>query len=221
MGFDSATRGPLGSLLLLRKLGFQNPLASCGAVITILMLGVDPFTQQIIRYYNCSQPIHTYQATRPRTNVCKADGDFVSVDFGLQDAISSGIYAPGRHVTPSCATGNCTFSEPYDTLAYCSSCTDLTDQVQFNLSDNTNKAMICLPSGTYINTAESLVEPVDVTTMNPTYGKQVEFIFVPNLLQFQASSEDRGISRLFPRTLHATTRTAVGDVKAMVQRSIL
>ena len=208
VSFDSATRGPLGSLVLLRKLGLQNPLASCGAFITILMLGVDPFTQQIIRYYNCSQPMDLHRATIPRTNVCQgtagtgdpADGTY-SVEPGLQDAVDSGIYSPGSHVTSSCATGNCSFSQPYDTLAYCSSCTDLIDQVQVqvNLSASPNDAddpssanygIISLPPMLQINsTKPSLYQDIDVATMTTITSKkgnhappniQVEFLFVPN-----------------------------------------
>ena len=159
------------------------------------MLAVDPFTQQIIRYYNCSRPINDHRATIPRTNVCldvAGDGDpggnIESVSPGFQDAINSGIYSPGGHVTPSCATGNCSFSHSYNTLAFCSSCTDFTDQVQLNSSSSPigtfiagapNYTMIRLPSGTHITTGALDSAPsVDVATMNITSSVQVEFLFV-------------------------------------------
>ena len=47
--FDDASRGPWGSLTLLFSLK-ARPLASLGAVITILALGLDPFVQQILTY---------------------------------------------------------------------------------------------------------------------------------------------------------------------------
>ena len=155
------------------------------------MLAVDPFTQQTIRYYNCSRSIHGYKATIPRTNVYKdITGDShigaVNIDPGLQDAINSGIYSPGGHVTPDCATGNCSFSQPYNTLAYCGSCTDLTDQVKFNTSPSIEPdiktAMVYLPSGTHINTSTpDISQYVNIATMNTsTVEDGVEFLFLPN-----------------------------------------
>jgi hypothetical protein len=48
--FDSASRGPLGSLLLIWKMRGRAIVASTGAFITIVALAVDPFAQQIISY---------------------------------------------------------------------------------------------------------------------------------------------------------------------------
>jgi len=47
--YDSESRGPLGAVTLLWRLGLLHPLSSCGALITIIMLFVDPFAQQVIR----------------------------------------------------------------------------------------------------------------------------------------------------------------------------
>jgi hypothetical protein len=47
--FDSAARGPLGSLRLLLQVRWHTGLASVGAIVTILALGVDTFAQQVIR----------------------------------------------------------------------------------------------------------------------------------------------------------------------------
>ena len=47
--FDDASRGPLGALqLMVRTRGVR--LVSLGAVITVLALAMDPFTQQIVAY---------------------------------------------------------------------------------------------------------------------------------------------------------------------------
>jgi len=45
-------------------LDLRHPLSSWGALTTIVMLVIDSFAQQVIRYYNCSVP---------------ADGEEVSV----------------------------------------------------------------------------------------------------------------------------------------------
>jgi Protein of unknown function (DUF3176) len=48
--FDDASRGPLGSLRLLWMLKLQITLASVGAIVTIVSLAMDPFTQQVLSY---------------------------------------------------------------------------------------------------------------------------------------------------------------------------
>lgn len=66
--YDEASRGALSSLKLLWRLRLQHPLASCGALISIILLAVDPFIQQTLSYYDCSVSIETEQANLPRTN---------------------------------------------------------------------------------------------------------------------------------------------------------
>lgn len=48
--FDDASRGPLGALQFLCRMRFKAVIASFGALLTILALAVDPFTQQILSY---------------------------------------------------------------------------------------------------------------------------------------------------------------------------
>lgn len=48
--FEEASRGPLGSLLLLTDLSVRSVLAWGLAAVTILSLGVDPAAQQILEY---------------------------------------------------------------------------------------------------------------------------------------------------------------------------
>ena len=64
-------------MILLWRLGLQHPLPSSGAFITILMLAIDPFAQQIIRYYDCNVPIQGQVATIPRTNFYTSSGTHV------------------------------------------------------------------------------------------------------------------------------------------------
>jgi hypothetical protein len=49
--FDDASRGPLGSLHLLWMLKLQSTLASVGAIVAIVSLAMDPFTQQVLSYH--------------------------------------------------------------------------------------------------------------------------------------------------------------------------
>lgn len=46
--FDEASRGPVGSLRLLWCINFRAPTASLGAVIMVLALITDPFTNQVL-----------------------------------------------------------------------------------------------------------------------------------------------------------------------------
>lgn len=163
--YDSASRGPLGALTLIYLLGLRHPLSSIGALITIFMLVIDPFAQQIIRYYGCSQEIQGRQASVPRTNLFQSDNNFlglngqfvqVSIPSDLQSAINAGIFSPGGHVPFDCPTGNCTLDDPYSTIGYCSRCIDTTSDLEFDtvLEDDTledGDVLSYLPSGTSIN----------------------------------------------------------------------
>lgn len=42
--YDEATRGPLGALRLLWRLRLRSPLSSIGALVTLIVLAIDPFT---------------------------------------------------------------------------------------------------------------------------------------------------------------------------------
>jgi hypothetical protein len=48
--FDRSSRGPLGALELIAKINLRAPAASIGAVIILLALAIDPFTQQILEF---------------------------------------------------------------------------------------------------------------------------------------------------------------------------
>ena len=123
--YDQATRGPLGR----HHLRLRHPLSSVGALITVVVLAVDPFGVQIIHYYDCSVPMAGLQATIPRTNVkfpINSKVNSTDVEFDLRAAINAGMTSPNVLVSPTCLTGNCTFMKEYGTIAYCSSCTEVT-----------------------------------------------------------------------------------------------
>src|ERR1700722_1247294 len=71
---DNASREPFGSLLLLWTLRSRNIVASISAFVTLAALAIDPFAQQVVRYYQCSIPIPKVNATIPRTNVYQEMG---------------------------------------------------------------------------------------------------------------------------------------------------
>lgn len=132
--FDEASRGAWGSLTLLWMLKGRHMIASCGAFITVAALLVDPFAQQVISSYQCMLPVQSSQATIPRTNFFYEVGPHTgagesALPIDLQKVINGGIFNPGTQVTFNCPTGNCTFSEVYHSVGYCSSCNDTTDKL--------------------------------------------------------------------------------------------
>lgn len=70
--FDLASRGPRGSFRFIFRLP-QNKLACLGAMITLLSLGLDPFTQLVVQTYDCLT-IGPGLATINRTNNYTAHG---------------------------------------------------------------------------------------------------------------------------------------------------
>ncbi|MCJ1461150.1 hypothetical protein MMC28_011532 [Mycoblastus sanguinarius] len=163
-------------------------------MITIFTLAIDPFTQQLIHYYDCSIPINGLQATVPRTNFYLSHGIHTgageeSITPALQVAINAGILSPGGLVSPDCLTGNCTFHQEYSTVGYCSNCTDVSDQLNFNTttrngtansflygSDGGVNITTSLPSGLSI-THVSSKQQNNLTTMGLSYSPlRVEFI---------------------------------------------
>jgi hypothetical protein len=115
---DAASRGPLGSLILLFSLR-SRPLASLGAVITILALAFDPFIQQIVQYPSIlSSDSGTAASVRRSLNFSI---NATSTDW--LNAVSAGIWSGAEPFAqqPSCPSGNCTWME-YSSTGWCSKC---------------------------------------------------------------------------------------------------
>jgi hypothetical protein len=140
--FDNASRGPWGSLLLLiRTKG--RALAAIGALIMLCSLALDPFFQQVVdfpdrwtvanaittipRVVNYKPPYkpsyqNGYEATSEDKVVAGVIREFF-YENGTQPVIVGNGTRP--EIPLSCPTSNCTWPE-YETLAVCSSCTDVT-----------------------------------------------------------------------------------------------
>ncbi|KAI9741138.1 MAG: hypothetical protein M1834_002851 [Cirrosporium novae-zelandiae] len=97
--FDLASRGPWGAARLLWTLRGRHLVASFGAVVIVLALAIDPFAQQVIRYYTCDQQLgggsSSSAASIPRTNYYSIGGGHIgagetSLDLSMQKAIYSG-----------------------------------------------------------------------------------------------------------------------------------
>lgn len=105
------------SLLALRA----RPLASLGAVITILALAFDPFIQQILQYPSIPTVDHDKESSVVRTSAFAIDP--TSTDW--LNAISACVWSgPERFAQqPSCPSGNCKWDEYWST-SWCSKCQD-------------------------------------------------------------------------------------------------
>ncbi|KAK8115760.1 hypothetical protein PG984_012262 [Apiospora sp. TS-2023a] len=143
--YDDAGRGPWGSMRILWAHRLRQPLTALGALIMILNIGVDPFTQQILRTVDCSVHLENKQAILPRTNLF---GDFDKTSnltssysndqSDLRSAVSNGIMSSGVMQNTQCTTGNCTFPTGFTTLGICHKCYDTSDRVTVD--------SICVPA---------------------------------------------------------------------------
>lgn len=131
--YDMASRGPWGSLSLLLVIRHRHVGASMGAAVTLLALAVEPFTQQILRYHSCSVIDQSGNAGVPRAILYGAMGEHIGADLAtvrvdMQSAINAGVYNANPPTVPvTCSTGNCTFTQPYHTVGFCSSCHNITN----------------------------------------------------------------------------------------------
>lgn len=133
---DSASRGPIGSLMLLmRSKGIT--LASVGAAIILLSLPLDLFFQQIVAY---PEPYLQDMFVRPPTIARsiwydpdvdlqqRGDDMIMTNDFQIESILTPywsklGQY-PRANILLECPTSNCTF-DPFYTLALDFQCAEL------------------------------------------------------------------------------------------------
>ena len=108
-----------------------------------------------MRYEPCIFWTQSPQASLPRTNAYLERGGQIYAGIGLlpagmQASINAGIFTPGEtNVTFNCPTGNCTFTQEYSSLAFCSSCVDSTTNISISFMNSTGYDLYnySLPSG--------------------------------------------------------------------------
>ena len=104
-------------------------VSSLGALITVLALAINPFTQQVATYQLEQVPSSQKSTILVRFSY---SGDLIP---SFKSAAYNGLFGSGNNaVTPYCPSGNCTWA-PYQTLAVCSQCVDVTDVIEYTLSD--------------------------------------------------------------------------------------
>ncbi|KAJ5177547.1 uncharacterized protein N7500_000246 [Penicillium coprophilum] len=126
--FDSASRGSLGSIMIL----FQHrgrTLVSFGAAIIVLLLAFDPFVQQILSYHTRSAAIHDDTGVAVTKRLKHFVPDASEVEWDL--AWVSGIWSNDNMFHPTCSSVNCTWPR-YRSIEVCSQCADITTSVSLD-----------------------------------------------------------------------------------------
>ncbi|KAI3323684.1 hypothetical protein HD806DRAFT_543911 [Xylariaceae sp. AK1471] len=152
--FDDASRGWIGAINLLRLLRGRELMASLGATVLLLAAIVDPFGQQITRFYQCQRLDSSgARATINTTN-------FLSIGLGpfSQDGVSplslemqleilrTVFDRTEARVDFTCPSGNCTFPTNYKTMGFCNSCSDISNQVKVIRASNETYTNYSLPA---------------------------------------------------------------------------
>lgn len=131
--FDGASRGPLGSLMII--VGHKGlSLASLGATITLLSLAFDPFIQQIIDYPLGEITRDSDLAMAKQAVGFERDYDKFS-DSQIRNSVNAGIWTDNFEVNTTCPSGNCTWPS-FDSVGWCSQCEDVTDSAVLVGCDN-------------------------------------------------------------------------------------
>ncbi|KAE9376115.1 hypothetical protein N431DRAFT_464171 [Stipitochalara longipes BDJ] len=137
--YDKAAEGPTNAGRLLWLLRGNQIVASLGLIVIVISVAIDPFTQQVIQYYELTAASDVGgNATLPRTGIFLQGGPHIGAgenapDNGMLGAVQAGFWTPGSDSysvsASNCLTGNCTFTEPYASVGICTSCSDLSSQV--------------------------------------------------------------------------------------------
>lgn len=130
--FDSASRGPLGSVIfLLRIRGRAFCTTAIGAIITIIALGYEPSVQQILSYptrniNNTEVQATIMQGGRWRSSELGRDeSPQADALFRFQISILEGLTGLGAGASFDCPMQRCDFPD-FDSLAVCGDCKDIT-----------------------------------------------------------------------------------------------
>ncbi|KAL9109232.1 MAG: hypothetical protein Q9227_006158 [Pyrenula ochraceoflavens] len=141
--FDDASRGPLGALQMLYKVPRAH-LATIGALLSLLSLGLDPFIQQTVQYKSIQVENSTSIALLPVVhdwtdlNLQTESGLPPSKrpSYGIVSTVISAFLEYGDNpqpnlsdVAPTCPTGNCTWSSQVS-LGVCGKAADVTSSLK-------------------------------------------------------------------------------------------
>lgn len=143
--FDQASRGPYGAIQLLFSI--KSLPAILGALVTLLSLGMDPFTQQIISFQQESLNLgsnraqvalsRNYDTGRGGGGGVQSPTSFPLTDNApedLQSAFYSGLFGSPLNPIYKCDAATCTWQE-YSSLGVCSQCIDVSKTAKKNCTN--------------------------------------------------------------------------------------
>lgn len=135
--FDGASRGPAGSLTMFLHSSTRSTVAAVGALLTIVALVADPFSQQLITVetrqfasptgvaYFSSSLVYDSGATVRQQRTFRAGSR--TVDSNMYGAVLEGVFSAATPETSfECSTSNCTWPGTYGFLGVVSSCANVT-----------------------------------------------------------------------------------------------
>ncbi|KAM7212003.1 Protein of unknown function (DUF3176) domain containing protein [Rhypophila decipiens] len=143
--FDEASRGPWGSLQLLWSIKLRRLGPTIAAVVTVLSSIMDPFGQQIVRFYPCNildtDAIPALWTARSpvifKTVPASPQNNVPPLHPVMTSAIQLGIFrsdATDIRVDAVCPTGDCDFPDVYHSIGFQSQCADISDEVEIHVN---------------------------------------------------------------------------------------
>ncbi|KAK0651095.1 hypothetical protein B0T16DRAFT_403164 [Cercophora newfieldiana] len=146
---DDASHDLQGAMMWLWKMRVGLSIPSAGAIIFILATILDPFGQQIIRFYSCTVPDNSIAASIATTHIPQtfhyADSAPLHPKGELSGAIYQGLYTTRLPQVPfRCASGECRFPHEYHSVGLCSRCVDVTNRVTIQRPNNLTLAKLNL-----------------------------------------------------------------------------
>jgi hypothetical protein len=183
--FDAESRGSLGALQLIPTVLLHDGVTLIAALILLTSFLVGPSVQQASQTAECSfASFNDSGATIPTAHWVPRSGGYRTVigntkGLPMADivvATLSSLTSPDgveNQITPSCATGNCTFDDlssgktrqealaesqvsMHSAAAVCSVCTDVTSLVTRKINATTRVSEQALPNGVNISTGSYL-----------------------------------------------------------------
>jgi hypothetical protein len=169
--YDDATRGPWGSTKLLYTARWRDSLAFLGALLTVVSLGIDPFTQAVVSYHPCTAASNTTVPYISRINSFFSIGfDGVELPPWAAQAIVESFNNP-TSITPNytCTTDSCAFAMPYHSIGLCARCVDITNELHTECMDNAGYGSCSYT----LSRNTSSFEEAAVTISNATYDRYI------------------------------------------------
>ncbi|KAJ9150436.1 DUF3176 domain-containing protein [Pleurostoma richardsiae] len=223
---DDASRGALGAINLLRKLR-GGVAGSFGAIAVIVALFLSPFAQQVVIYRTMMRPSDvgatnlramTYSWALPGL---EADAAFVPI-LPLKAAVYNGLFAengkPLLNLPVSCQTGNCTW-EPFDTLAVCNSCVDMTQYMTRYCANGTqtggdmSECGWSLPNGAVLNDSSIAFS---MTSQFPSATGESPYSEIMKLSFMGTESQSGEAGNLQPWARQCTLQTCVQTIESAI-----